>query len=181
MLKFIIRALLLLAGAGLFLGGIIFLGQQALNHLRSQDQTKVHFADLECIPPPGMTRTEFLDEVQYLAGMPAELPILEQGLPGRLAEAFAHHPWVEKVEQVRLKLPQTILVKLKYRIPVLAVPLNEQLRAVDRDGILLPANAPTTDLPVYPNKPFPPRGPAGTPWGDDGVLTAAQEAGKKLN
>jgi hypothetical protein len=59
---------------------------------------------------------------------------------------------------------------------VLAVSLAGQLRAVDGKGILLPASAPTEGLPIFQEVAAPPKGPAGTPWGDPAVEAAARAA-----
>src|SRR5205085_1645284 len=67
----------------------------------------------------------FLGEVQYLGGLPERLALLDDDLPGRLAEAFARHPWVEKVERVEVVPPGRVRARLTYRTPVLAVWLIE--------------------------------------------------------
>jgi hypothetical protein len=170
------RGLLLLAGVLLFLGGLLYLGHLALDHLRQEDAYQVRFTSIDCQPPPGMSRVDFLDEVQYLAELPATLPALDEDLPRRLAEAFACHPWVEKVEQVQIDAPNRARIKLHYRRAVLAVRWNNQLRAVDSNGILLPATASTQGLPIFPGKAQPPRGPAGTLWDDPAVMAAARKS-----
>src|SRR5262249_11509433 len=108
--------------------------------------------------------------------MPERLPLLDEDLPRRLAEAFERHPWVEKVERVEVCPPGRVQVRHVYRVPVLAVPVAGQLRAVDCHGILLPATAPPQVLPVFKEPAAPPQGPAGTPWGDPAVEAAARAA-----
>lgn len=161
-------AALLLAVAG-FLGAVIVLGRWGLEQVRGRERYLVPMAEVECAPPPGLSRQEFLDEVQYLAELPARLPLLDEALPARLEAAFARHPWVERVEAVTVTPPRHITVQLSYRRPVLAVPLGGVLRAVDGAGVLLPKSAPTADLPRYEGTPAPPRGGAGTAWGDADV------------
>jgi hypothetical protein len=159
--------------AALLLAGLIALGRSARDALRSQDRYAVAFADIDCEPPPGEGRAAFLGEVQYLAGLPERLQVLDDDLPGRLAEAFAWHPWVEKVERVEVVPPGRVRVRLTYRTPVLAV---LPARAVDRDGVLLPGGAPTDRLPILVGKVPPPAGPAGSAWGDRAVESAARTA-----
>jgi hypothetical protein len=157
--------------------GLILLGRQLHDKLRGDDRYRIRLAEVECTPPPGMERGDFLAEVQYYSGLPDQLPFLDTDLTTRLAGAFAKDPWVEKVERVEIAPPRLVRVRLLYRTPVLAVPYAGQTRAVDRNGVLLPASAPTDNLPVYRGTPKPPSGPAGTAWGDEAVEAAARDAG----
>lgn len=166
-------AALLLVIAG-FLGALIVLGRWGREQLRGRDRYLVPLAEIECVPPPGLERQEFLDEVQYLAELPARLPLLDEALPARLEAAFARHPWVERVEAVTITPPRRIAVRLTYRRPVLAVPHGGVLRAVDGAGVLLPRGAPTDGLPRYDGTPAPPRGGAGSAWGDAEVERRAR-------
>jgi hypothetical protein len=168
------RSLFLAAVLGLLLGSVLYLGHLALGHLHDQKQFKIQMADIECQPPPGMTRVEFLDEVQYQASLPSEFSSLDKELPRQLAEAFAQHSSVKRVEQVQILPPNQVRVRLRYRQPVLAVPWEGKLRAVDGGSILLPPKTPTEGLPVFAGKPQRPQGSAGTPWGDPAVAAAAQ-------
>jgi hypothetical protein len=162
--------------AALLLFGLIALGQVALDHLRDHERYTIPFAEIDCAPPSHQEREDFLGEVRYLSGFPNWVRLLEDGLPARLAEAFARHPWVEKVERVEVIPPRQVRVRLTYRQPVLAVPYAGQWRAVDRTGVLLPATASVEGLPVYRGHPRPPSGPAGTPWGDEAIEEAARKA-----
>jgi hypothetical protein len=138
----------------------------------------VPLADVECEPPPGMTRADFLDEVRYYAGLPEKLSVLDEQLPARLRAAFAQHPWVARVDDVTVMPPRHLHVALTYRVPVLAVRWGGTLRAVDASGVLLPVRASTAGLPVYAGQPRPPQGREGTRWGDPDVERAARAAGK---
>lgn len=176
MLKTLLRTVLPVAAAALFLAAIIGLGRLALEQLQREQVYEVRFSEIQCTPPPGMSRIDFLDEVQYVASMPGRMNLLEDDLPRRLAEAFGQHPWVEKVEQVRVTPPERVEVRLIFRRPALAVKWNGTTRVVDARGVLLPAGAPADGLPQFEGKPSPPRGPAGAAWGDEAVLAAAQAA-----
>jgi hypothetical protein len=169
----------LLAVLALFLGGLLVLGKLAGERLAAGDRYVISFADIECAPSPPGARAEFLDEVQYLAGLPDRVRLLDADLGDRLAEAFARHPRVEKVDRVEVVPPRRVRLHLVFRVPVLAVPLAGRTRAVDRFGTLLPRDTPTEGLPVYAGRAAPPRGPAGTPWGDAAVEAAAREAGDR--
>ncbi|HXG09317.1 MAG TPA: hypothetical protein VNK04_05965, partial [Gemmataceae bacterium] len=162
-----------LLGSTLILLSLTAVGHGTRAALR--DRVTLIFADIDCAPPPGQDRIEFLDEVQYLAGFPDRLPLLDDDLARRLAEAFASHPWVEQVERVEIVAPGRVRVQLAYRTPVLAVRQGNRLRAVDRYGVLLPATAATEGLPVYEAS-APPSGPAGAPWGNEAIECAARTA-----
>src|SRR5207247_10015721 len=114
------------------------------------------------------------------AGRPDRLRLLDEDLPARLAEAFARHPWVEQVERVTVVPPRQLEVHLVYRTPALAVLLAGQRRAVDGQGVVLPATAGSEGLPLYAGPVTSPIGPAGQPWGDRALEAAARTAGYLL-
>ncbi len=181
----------LLAGV-LALAGIIAAGQAAHAALQRHEAYLVRFTDTECEPPAGLTRVEFLDEVQYLAHLPDQVPLLDPMLPSRLAQAFQRHPWVENVMQVELLPGRRIRVELKLRRAVLAVCLASRLssdgsattagneglcfRVVDRHGILLPAGTARSKLPLLQGVLHGPEGPPGTLWKEATVRDAASLA-----
>jgi hypothetical protein len=165
-LRGVALTLLLLALISGFLAGLVMLGRWGLDEIRENDRYVVRFHEIVCVPPPGLERTTFLDEVQYLSRLPEKLRLIDEDLPKQLREGFGRHPWVEKVDEVVLTPPRRIEVKLTWRTPVLAVKRNGVLRVVDGDGVLLPAKTATAGLPVYEKKTSPPQGPEGTRWGD---------------
>jgi hypothetical protein len=167
------QVLVPVVGAGLLLAGLIVLGKAARDRLRQHDSYTISFNDIDCPAPPGLRRDEFLPEVQYLARLPTRLPALDDDTPARLSAAFARHPWVEKVEEVRIVPPDQARVRLTFRTPALAVPQPSGVRVVDASGILLPAGAPSEGLPVLRDAVAPPAGLAGEPWGDPTVTAAA--------
>jgi hypothetical protein len=174
----------LLQGLTLFLlvaallGGLVFLGKWSLEQIRGQERYAVPFADIDCTPPQGMERGEFLGEVQYYARLPDRIDLLDNELSEKLAAAFARHPWVEKVDGILLVPPRHVEVRLVLRRAVLAVPTRNGLIAVDRHGVCLPKSAATEGLPVFEEEARPPQGPAGTKWGDPKVEERARQ-GKK--
>jgi hypothetical protein len=196
--RLLLQGLIPLACAGLALVGLAALGRLAVERLRGEDRYTIAFADLDCMPPEGLPREEFLDEVQYLAEQPDRLGLLEDGLAERLATAFGRHPWVEEVRGVEVG-SRGVSVRLAYRRPVLAVPLQDGVplkdgvaeiaarsgsrretkksgRAVDKHGVLLPVKAMVPGLPVLSGDVAPPAGQVGSPWGDARVEAAARTA-----
>jgi hypothetical protein len=162
---------------GLFLIGVVLLGRLTREGVRDRGRYTTPFAEIACPTPPGGNRAEFLAEVQYLADLPERLHLPDDDLVRRLAAAFAAHPWVRQVRRVEIVPPRQVRVHLSYRLAVLAVPRNGVLRAVDDQGVLLPASAPKDGLPVLRGQPPAPAGEAGSAWGDPVVLAAARTAG----
>ena len=174
---FLIRRLTPLVLVALFIGGLVVVGRAARDHLRQQDRYQLAFREIDCVPPPGVAKKDFLDEVQYLAGLSDRVQLLDDRLSATLGEAFARHPWVEKVERVEIAPAGAIKVRLSYRRPVLAVAAPNRPRpvVVDGKGIVLPANAATEKLPLFKAS-TPPDGAAGTIYGNPAVEAAARKA-----
>lgn len=168
------RGLALALSLGLFvlLVGVIYRVTRA--RLHDYERFSMTFAEIECVPPPGEARADFLVEVQYLAEIPDKFSLLDAGLTERLARAFALHPWVEEVVRVEITPARQVVIHLRHRTPVLAVASQGTTRAVDRHGILLPKSADTRGLPVYAGTARPPTGTDGQPWGDPAVEAAAR-------
>jgi hypothetical protein len=188
------------------LGSVLALGQWTRQQMQSRQAYTLTFNEIDCAPPPGVSRADFLAEVQYLGGLRDELTVLDEDVSGRLARAFARHPWVEEVRRVEIQ-PVAGLggepgyrarVEMVHRQPVLAVRVRQQpallsttspnkhvvllasqkvsWRAVDRHGVLLPMSASCDRLPLLQEEVAPPAGPAGTVWGDSEVEKAATTA-----
>jgi hypothetical protein len=174
-----IKALAVLTAAGLFVAGLVVFGRQALARLHTQERYLFPFADVACVPPPHLKRSQFLDEVQYLSGMPETLHLLDADLPRCLAEAFARHPWVERVEKVVIGPGRAAEVRIVPRHAVLGVRHAGKVRAVDRHGFLLRGDAKVDGLPIYQGNARAPAGPAGTLWGDGAVEEAARKAAER--
>jgi hypothetical protein len=167
------RAIVAIVTSAAVVFGLVWLGRYARERLEEKRHYTVAFTDLRCPTPPGLDRAVFLSEVQYYGGVPDQLNLLEPHLVARVTAAFSLHPWVERVDGVNLRGPGAPTVRLILRTPALVV----AGRVVDRHGILLPVGAPTAGLPVFPGDAPPPKGPAGTPWGDPIVEDAARKAG----
>ena len=171
-------ALLPLVAGLLLLSGVLALGALALRSLHNQPRYQIVFGDIECTPPPGLTREVFLEEVQMLASFPDSVCELDDGLPARLSAAFAKHPWVERVQGVEVTAAKRVRVRLTYRTAVLRVRAkgDDKARAVDRFGVRLPDAAVDPSLPLLVGEVERPTGREGRPWGDDRVEAAARTA-----
>lgn len=112
-----VRAWFVTLLAGLSLLTILVAGPLTRDAVRNGDRYTVAFSDIDCEPPPGQERPDFLAEVQYLAGMPNRLSVLDEDLAAQLADAFAHHPRVEKVEAVTVLPKRQVHVRLRFRTP----------------------------------------------------------------
>lgn len=170
--------LVVLAVAG-FLGLLLWLNPVLRERLRSQPRYQLSFSEIQCPSPPGLTREQFLEEVQYYASSAARLEVLRDDLEEHIKEVFGRHPWVKQVDVVHLLGPKEVRLDLTFRRPVLAVPVGKETRAVDEDGVLLPRNAITMGLPLMSGKAEAPAGAEGTAWGDPNVTKAARKAGRK--
>jgi hypothetical protein len=197
--RWALKTLAVILGLAAFFFGLSWLSHFARDHIRSRERYTLALDDIVCSPPPGMNRKDFLEEVQYVGALPTHLALLDEGLARQLAAAFAKHPWVESVEGVEIGPDRSAHVRLVYRLPVLAVivPGSSNVsprsrvrlrkgmdggeivycaRAVDRKGILLPAEINLTGLPILTTCDRPPRHPSGLPWGDARVEAAASVA-----
>ena len=131
-----------MAAGLLLLAAVIVLGWLALQSLHGQPRYQIAFADIDCTPPPDLSREDFLDEVQYFARLPDSVCVLDDGLPARLSAAFAKHPWVEQVRRRGGGRAEAVRVRLAYRTAVLRVQARATRKcAVDRLGVRLPAAA----------------------------------------
>jgi hypothetical protein len=185
----IVCSLLVMVGFILILVEVGKWTRERVSHL---DRYTISFPDIECRRPPAQDQGQFLSEVQYLGDLPDQLHLLDADLAERLADAFARHPWVEKVEEVKIVPPKQIHVRLVFRTPVLLVvppsggggrnpPKGGTTNSVgsyvvDGQGILLRGSIQAKDLPHF-DVGTAPSGPAGTPWGDADVEAAARTAG----
>jgi hypothetical protein len=107
-------------GIAVSLLAIIAAGNFTRDAVRNWDRYTFAFADIECTPPAGQARHDFLAEVQYVAGMPNRLSVLEENLAAHLADAFAQHPFVEQVEKVIVFPTRQVQVQVRFRPPASA-------------------------------------------------------------
>lgn len=174
-LRWVAKAVLTLVAAASVLAGIVWLGDWTRHRLSSRERYRIHFADLDCNPPPGLDRDLFLSEVRYVSKFPETFAAIDPDLASRLTKAFTAHPWVAAVERVTVEPTGKVRVILKHRTPVLAVMLtNGQRRGVDSEGVLLPVEAPVLGLPELLTPLAPPTTEAGQVWSDP-ILQRALE------
>jgi hypothetical protein len=161
--------------AGL-LYGLARLGDAARRQVGPRERYTVRFAEIECDTPPGLDRPKFLAEVRYAADFPDMFNLNAAEDTDRLTAAFAAHPWVKAVEGIDVEPPKRVRVRLRFRVPVLAVKTipGGPTRLVDAECVLLAVS------PVPPGVaelagPFPsPTTQAGKVW-DDPLLKRAVE------
>jgi hypothetical protein len=108
------------------------------------------FASIQCPSPPGLTRAELLEQVQYQGSLPDQINILAPDIESRVRRAFLGHPWVREVTALELRRGQ-LRVGLLFREPVLFV--RSSGRAADREGSLLPHGAPLSGLLTWSGAP----------------------------
>lgn len=181
--KWIAQSLAPVAAGLALLLGLIGMGRIARAALHERPSYRIAFADLECTPPEGMSRSAFLEEVRELTRQVDAVPLLDDDLPARLHRAFLVHPWVESVRRVNIE-PQregkaVVHLDIAYRRPVLAVSAStdravESTWMVDRYGILLPQGKAPAHLPMLTGTVAPPSGAVGSRWSDARVAAAAK-------
>ncbi|HUG92576.1 MAG TPA: hypothetical protein VML55_17180 [Planctomycetaceae bacterium] len=123
---------------------------------------------------------DFVQQAAARAGLPDRMSLVDDGLVATLHAAFARHPWVEDVVQVRKTPAGNVHVDLEYRRPVAVVRVPDGLYPVDRQGTLLPPEdfsvAEAQRLPAVDGIRSVPHGAAGSDWGDVSVVAAARLA-----
>jgi hypothetical protein len=173
------RVLILLA----IVAGAVVLSPYArdwLPDLSALAEYQVDARSIQVTPPNRWVPDDLAGQVIRQAELPEQLSLLDDGLAEKLAAAFADHPWVARVVQVRTSRETGISVDLEYRTPVLMVETGRGAYPVDVEGVLLPP----ADFSVAEARRFPhlrnvksqPAGPAGVPWGDVIVVGAARLA-----
>jgi hypothetical protein len=105
----------LVLGTAAFLAALVALGKYASNSIQGWERYSLPFNAIECSAPPGISRADFLSEVQYLSGMPDQIHLLDSALSQQLFEAFAKHPRVENVDGVVIVPPKNVQVRLRFR------------------------------------------------------------------
>jgi len=175
LIRIALRALAAVGAIVLVLVAVVRLGGMAARQLTDEQRYAVPFTTIECDVPPGIDRLTFLTEVRFLGQANETISAVDPALPERLSALFAKHPWTSEVTGTTVTPEGVVRVSLTFRIAVLAVTIagKDDVRAVDRFGVLLPVTAPTADLTKFLNPRPIPGVPPGQPWPDDQVLRAA--------
>ena len=146
--------------------GIQSLGDGARREIAQRDRYATLFSDIECDAPPGYERRRLpRRSAATTRSSRRRFQSIDPDLEPKLSAAFAAHPWVAAVEDVSVEPENRIRVKLKFRVPALAVRHRRdrpiKVRVVDTHGVcscrfeptpracrgsLTPVPAPTTPL-----------------------------------
>lgn len=158
-------------------GGVWTIWQNVRETVVSRADYQIGLADIELTPLPAWIRSDLKAEALRNASLDPPLPLLDEQLPARLERAFAMHPWIEKVQAVRIGYPAKVQIDVAYRRPVVMVEVASGLMPLDATGILLP----TVDFTPLDTRKYPrlagidgaPLAPAGAVWNDPIVLGGA--------
>lgn len=156
------------------------MAKSLLPDLNKRPEFRLSTSEIQITVPPRWVPHDLVDQVATRAGLPDELSALDGDLTQQIAEAFQVHPWIAEVIRVRKSFPAKIDVELRYRRPVAMVQAKQGMYPIDGEGILLPpadfSVADTQRYLVIQNVSSTPQGPAGTNWGDVGVVGAGRLA-----
>lgn len=149
--------------------------------LEHRPEYRLPLTQVQLEPPPrDWVPADLVWRIQQRYQLPESISLLDPTLPQTLAEAFAQHPWIERVIQVRNQYPARVTVCVEYRQPVAVVLIKSGLYPIDGHGVLLPPQdfdpaAVERLIPIH-GVITPPFGPEGTCWNDPAVLAAADLA-----
>lgn len=149
-------------------------------------QYQITAENIRITPQPPWIRTDLKTEVLRDSGLLGHLSVIGDRavLQQRVRDAFDFNPWVAEVGQIKIDLPATLEVELRYRQPVAAVEAVEGEKAsflpIDATGIRLP----DADFSDYERRSLPRiSGVTGLPsvgerWNDERVTSAATLAAR---
>jgi len=118
--------------------------QHYLPKIARHPQFQITAENVHVTPPPRWIRTEIKAEVLRDSGLLGNLSVIDnhQRLQQRVRDAFAFHPWVAAVGRIKIDLPASLDVQLRYRQPVAAVEAVDRARVsylpIDATGVRLP-------------------------------------------
>jgi hypothetical protein len=176
-------AIVIVLLVGLFAGGTLFAWTKWKGRILAAVEYRIGPEQVEITPQPAwISQSDIRAEVLRSPMLDERLSIVDDDLAERIANAFARHPWVAKVERV-VKSYGTVKVELVYRKPVCMVKLpGGGLLPVDVEAVLLPTE--TGDITPTEAVRYPqlwgmdrePTGPVGSRWGDARVIGGAEIA-----
>lgn len=163
-----------------FFAGWFIVWRRVRDRVLSSPDYVLGAEDIQTTPRPEWIRRDVAAEVFRDASLDGPLSIMDEGLAGRLAAAFALHPWVAKVVRVTKSHPARVEVELVWRRPVCMVQMGQDLVPVDAGAIVLPrGDFSPVEAAAYPRLEgidTAPVGPPGTRWGDGRVMDGAEMA-----
>ncbi len=146
----------------------------------SAERYLVELDDLHLTPQPEWIHTDVRAEVYQWLRLGGPMNLLDDDLNPRIAEGFARHPWIERVDRVTRLPAGGVQVDLEYRRPVCVVRIGDRLLPVDRSSFLLPAGGfSRAELERYPQLVGVDASGfeiEGEPWGSVGVAGGAAVA-----
>ncbi len=149
-------------------------------------QFQITAENVRVTQPPPWIRADVKYEVLRDSGLLGNLSVMDERalLQQRIRDAFALHPWVAAVGQIKLDLPAAVDVELRYRQPIAAVEAVDSHTVaylpIDATGIRLPES----DFSDFERRSLPRiTGVTGRPsigerWADLRVTSAAELAAK---
>lgn len=152
-----------------------------LPELRDRHEYRLPLKNVVLDPAPALPiPDDLIEQVQRRSELPETMSVLDPSIPKRLAKAFAEHPWIARVIEVRNEHPAKVTVRVEYRKPVALIQIKSGFYAVDRDGILLPPRdfsaADAERFLIVRGIRSTPTASAGQPWDDPAVIAVAQLA-----
>jgi hypothetical protein len=143
--KWLVQFVLPLAAAAAALGLVIALGRWLRPGPAPAPAGRIAFADIVCDAPPGMTREQFLAEVQVRSSLPDGVDLRDEAHSGKVRDAFKAHPWVKLVSPLERRAG-VVSIALEFRRPVLLIAAWGH--PVDEEGVILPKLADPSGLLV---------------------------------
>ena len=149
-------------------------------------QFQISSEDIHVTPPPPWIRADVKAEVLRDGGLVGRLSVIDDHhqLQQRVRDAFAFHPWIAAVGQIKIDLPASLEVELRYRQPVAAVESIDgqsvSYLPIDATGIRLP----DADFSDFQRRSLPRisgvmgRPSVGERWADERVTSAATLAAR---
>jgi hypothetical protein len=175
MLLRIVLSLVLVVGLVVL---VAWLGQMASGQLGQRDRYRVPLDRVMFDVPPKLDRASFLAEVRYVSRLPETVDTADRNLLTVLKPAFEKHPWVEQLDAVVVRPDGEVRLSIRFRTPQLAIfwrrVTENETRALDKHGVLLPVDAVTTNLPTLLNERTVDSAEAGKPWPEAEVQRAVQ-------
>lgn len=154
---------------------------QRMPSLGKRSEYRLMFRQIQISPKPEHPVPDnLLDQVERQSGLPAELALLDENLPGDVARAFSQHPWIARVVRVQKAYPASIVVELEFRQPVAMVQVPGGRLPIDVEGTVLPTSdfsaADAGRYPVIQDVASRSAIRPGTVWDDPALLAAARLA-----